>query len=176
MRAGEDAWEYDEPPRCPHLASSRPDFLDRVFRCAGCVAAWRSVALHAESAKSFYKRGQTAEAREDYDAAFEDYQKAYAMAPNDLTLPHRVSTASASPTSSLHVTKGRKLLQAGDEQGALAEFLRASEIDPGNEAAQQEIARIRARQGSSSRQAAEQPSRSTRRAGRSSTQWLRRSS
>ena len=30
-------------------------------------------------------------------------------------------------------------------QGALAEFLRASEIDPGNEAAQQEIARMRPR-------------------------------
>ena len=42
------------------------------------------------------------------------------------------------------MTKGRKLLQAGDEQGALAEFLHAAEIDPGNEAAQQEIAKIRA--------------------------------
>ncbi len=40
--------------------------------------------------------------------------------------------------------KGRRLLQTGDEQGALVEFLRASEIDPGDEAAQQEIAKVRA--------------------------------
>ncbi len=40
--------------------------------------------------------------------------------------------------------KGRKLCETGDEQGALMEFLRASEIDPGDEAALQEIAKIRA--------------------------------
>ena len=49
--------------------------------------------------------------------------------------------------SSLHLTKGRKLFQAGDEQGALSEFIHAAEIDPGNEAAQQEIARVRAKHG-----------------------------
>ena len=45
------------------------------------------------------------------------------------------------------MSKGRKLLQAGDQQGALAEFLHAAEIDPGNEAAQQEIARVRLKTG-----------------------------
>jgi len=45
------------------------------------------------------------------------------------------------------MSKGRKLLAAGDEQGALAEFLHASEIDPSNEAAQQEIARVRQKHG-----------------------------
>jgi general secretion pathway protein D len=43
--------------------------------------------------------------------------------------------------------RGRKLLQAGDEEGALNEFIRAAEIDPGNEAAQQEIAKIRSVRG-----------------------------
>ncbi len=47
------------------------------------------------------------------------------------------------------MSKGRKLLQAGDTQGALAEFLHAAEIDPSNEAAQQEIARVRQKQGES---------------------------
>jgi general secretion pathway protein D len=45
------------------------------------------------------------------------------------------------------VTKGQKLLDAGDEQGALSEFLHAAEIDPGNEAAQQEIAAVRKKHG-----------------------------
>ena len=49
--------------------------------------------------------------------------------------------------AAMHVTKGRNLLAAGDEQGALVELLRANEIDPSNEAAQQEIGKIRARHG-----------------------------
>jgi general secretion pathway protein D len=99
--------------------------------------------LHAESAKSYYKQGLTAEVREDYDAAFDNYQKAYTMAPKDLTFRtayYRVRLSA----SSLHMMKGRKLFQTGDEQGALMELLRATEIDPTNEAAQQDISRIRA--------------------------------
>jgi general secretion pathway protein D len=104
--------------------------------------------LHAESATSDFKQGQAAEAREDYDTAFELYQKAYARDPKDARF--RISLARIRVTaSSLHITKGRKLLQAGDLQGALSEFLHAAEIDPGNEAAQQEIARVRQRQGTS---------------------------
>ncbi len=104
------------------------------------------VLLHAESAKSLYKQGQSAEAREDYDAAYQYFQKAYAMSPKDLsyrTALYRVRLSA----SSLHVSNGRKLLSAGNEQGALVEFLRAAEIDPGNEAAEQEIAKVRARHG-----------------------------
>src|SRR5580658_2336391 len=45
-----------------------------------------SVRLHAaESAASYFKHGQAAEAREDYDTALDDYQKAFAKAPKDLT-------------------------------------------------------------------------------------------
>ena len=105
-----------------------------------------SVSLYAQSANTLYKRGQSAEAREDYDAAFENYQQAAAKAPNDLRYRealYRVRTSA----SGLHVTKGRKLVVGGDLQGAMTEFLRAAEIDPGNEAAQQEVARLRALQG-----------------------------
>ena len=49
--------------------------------------------------------------------------------------------------SAVHVTKGHKLLDAGNEQGALAEFLHAAEIDPSNEAAQQAIAQVRKKHG-----------------------------
>ena len=93
-----------------------------------------------------FKHGEAAEAREDYDTAFDLYQKAVAKAPNDITYKtalYRVRvTASAA-----HMSKGHKLLDGGDEQGALAEFLHAAEIDPGNEAAQQEIAKVRKRHG-----------------------------
>ncbi|MGA2169994.1 MAG: cohesin domain-containing protein [Terracidiphilus sp.] len=110
------------------------------------VAGLSSVRLQAESAGSLFKRGESAEAREDYDAAFDLYQKAYAKAPRDIT--YRTALYRVRVTdSAMHLSKGHKLLVAGDEQGALVELLHAAEIDPGNEAAQQEIARVRKRHG-----------------------------
>jgi general secretion pathway protein D len=102
----------------------------------------------AESANTDYKQGQVAEAREDYDTAFDDYQKAFNKAPKDARFRIALSRVRVT-ASSVHVTKGRKLAQAGDTQAALGEFLHAAEIDPGNEAAQQEIARLRQKQGES---------------------------
>jgi general secretion pathway protein D len=101
-----------------------------------------SVPARAESAAAMFKHAETAEARGDYDTAFDLYQKAVAKAPNDLsykTALYRIRVTA----SSFHLSKGRKLLQGGDQQGALVEFIHASEIDPGNEAAQQAIAQAR---------------------------------
>ncbi len=105
-----------------------------------------SDSLPAQSANSLYKHGQAAEAHDDYDTAFNDYQQAAAKAPNDLRYREALYRVRIS-ASSVHMVKGRKLLVSGDLQGAIAEFLHAAEIDPGNEAAQQEIARMRALQG-----------------------------
>jgi general secretion pathway protein D len=104
------------------------------------------VGLHAQSVRSEFRRGQDAEARQDYDAAFTFYQQAYNRDPKDLryrTAYYRLRITAAA----LHVTKGRQLLQAGDMQGALAEFLHANEIDPADEAADQGIARVREMEG-----------------------------
>jgi general secretion pathway protein D len=102
--------------------------------------------VYAESANTDFKQGQAAEAREDYDTAFDDFQKAFNKDPKDARF--KIALARVRVTaSSVHVTKGRKLAQAGDTQAALSEFLHAAEIDPGNEAAQQELARIRQKQG-----------------------------
>src|SRR5580704_8299242 len=109
------------------------------------ILSLASVSLSAESASNYYKRGVAAEAAENYDVAFDSYQKATQLAPKDLRYRTAFVRVQLS-ASTLHVTKGRKLLLAGDEQGALAEFLHAMEIDPGNDVAQQEIAKIRARE------------------------------
>ncbi|HMH11935.1 MAG TPA: secretin N-terminal domain-containing protein [Edaphobacter sp.] len=101
-----------------------------------------SSAVLAESANSDFKRGESAEAREDYDTAYDLYQKAVARDSKDLvykTALYRVEISA----SGMHMTRGRKLLQEGDEDGALREFIHAATINPGNEAAQQEIAKIR---------------------------------
>ena len=108
-----------------------------AFLCAGAAESL------AQSPKSFYKKGQDEEAREDYDAAYQNFQKAYSMAPKNevyRTAYLRVRFTDAA----MHVTKGRGLAASGDEQAALVELLRAAEIDPSNEAAQQEISKIRA--------------------------------
>ncbi|MFP5276330.1 MAG: cohesin domain-containing protein [Acidobacteriota bacterium] len=106
------------------------------FLALGGQRAW------GQSAKTDYKRGQAAEARQDIDTAYAEYLKAYQKKPDDLryrTALERVRTTD----SNYHLTQGRQLFQAGNLQGALAEFLHAAEVDPGNQAAQQEIARVR---------------------------------
>ncbi|MGH9598956.1 MAG: cohesin domain-containing protein [Terracidiphilus sp.] len=98
------------------------------------------------SAKSDYKRGQEAEARQDYDAAFTDYQRAFNRNPSDLRFRLALDRVRVTDAA-IHVTKGRQLLQSGDVQGALAEFLHANEIDPADEAAGQGIVRVRSMEG-----------------------------
>ena len=128
--------------------------LTAALLAISLVLLAQSTPLHAESANSIFKRGQRAEARQDYDTAYADYQKAAQRDPNDLryrTALDRMRTTD----STMHVSRGRKLLLSGNLQGALAEFLHASEIDPGNEAAQQEIARVREIQSGKPQQQAE---------------------
>jgi general secretion pathway protein D len=155
--AGDGAGESGETPgirmnRTPAPAiagimTSRTVFAIALFAAAAgfglpCARAF------GESANTDFKQGQAAEAREDYDTAFEDFQKAFNKDPRDARF--KIALARVRVTaSSVHVTKGHKLEQAGDSQGALGEFLHAAEIDPSNEAAQQEIAHLRQKQGES---------------------------
>jgi general secretion pathway protein D len=131
-------------------AASRSVFSGAFFWIALlavlAVFSLSSVALRAESASTFYKRGQAAEAKEDYDAAFDNYQKAHTKAPKDLQFRAAIYRVRIT-ASAIHVTKGQKLMNAGNEQGALSEFLHAAEIDPSNEAAQQAIALVRKKHG-----------------------------
>ena len=96
-------------------------------------------AAHAQSASSWNKRGQNAEARKDYDAAFEDYRQAHLKRPKDLRYQTRYERLRFE-AANMHVDRGRVLRQSGDVDGAINEFARALQIDPGNEAAAQELA------------------------------------
>lgn len=130
------AHRFSSPGAGPRIKPLAAAALLLLLASAGCVAA------RAESANADYKRGERAEAQQNYDAAYADYMKAAQRDPNDLgyrTALDRVRTTVAT----MHVSRGRKLLASGDLQGALTEFMHAAEIDPGNEAAQQEIARVR---------------------------------
>jgi general secretion pathway protein D len=114
---------------------------------AGAFLVTAPLPVHAESASSFYKQGVSAEAKEDYDTAYTDFQKAFSLEPKDVR--YRVSFYRMRTTAAMqHATKGRKLFDAGDMKGALAEYLRAAEIDPSNETVQQQIVKINQQQGS----------------------------
>ena len=134
----------DAPPASRAVISGAASWI-ALFAIVA-VFGLSSASLRAQSANTYFKRGQSAEAREDYDAAFDNFQKACKKDAKNLeyrTAFDRVRlTASA-----MHVTKGEKLFKAGNEAEALTEFLRAAEIDPGNEAAQQAIARVRKKDG-----------------------------
>ena len=127
------------------IMTSRTVFAIALFTAAAGLVLPCAKAF-GESANTDYKQGQAAEAREDYDTAFSDFQKALKKNPKDTRA--KIALARVRVTASaVHVTNGRKLEAAGDTQGALGEFIHASEIDPSNEAAKQEVARIRQKQG-----------------------------
>jgi len=93
---------------------------------------------YAQSAKSWDKKGQDAEAHKDWDAAYEDYRQALLKKPKDLRYKAHLENMRFQAAVS-HVDRGRVLRQNGDLNGALTEFNRALQIDPSNQTAQQEI-------------------------------------
>ncbi len=92
----------------------------------------------AQSAARWDKRGKQAEAREDYDAAFEDYRQAHLKKPRDLRYKTDYELMRFKDANT-HVDRGRVLVNSGDVDGAMNEFARALQIDPGNQAAEQEL-------------------------------------
>lgn len=92
----------------------------------------------AQSAGKWNKRGEQAEARQDYDAAFEDYRQAHLKKPADLRYRENYESMRFK-AANMHVDRGRVLRQSGDVDGAINEFARALQIDPGNQAAAQEL-------------------------------------
>jgi general secretion pathway protein D len=98
------------------------------------------------SAAYYYKHGEDAEQRQDYDSAFDNYRKACAKDPKDIRYREALTHVRLS-AAALHLERGRKMAASDENQAALTEFLYAAEIDPSNEAVQQEIAKLRTKQG-----------------------------
>src|SRR5439155_24597249 len=84
--------------------------------------------LAAESAKSLYKKGRDAEARQDPEAAYEFYKKAYDQKPKELT--YRASyNRLRFEAAAKKISRGQMLREQGQYDAALAEFQKAAEID-----------------------------------------------
>ncbi|HKS75162.1 MAG TPA: cohesin domain-containing protein [Terriglobales bacterium] len=91
-----------------------------------------------DKAKSLYEKAQDAEARQDYEQAFELYKQAYNLHPRDLKYRAPYERTKFLAASS-HVHRGQLLREAGKLDEALAEFQKAALIDPSSFIANQEI-------------------------------------
>ena len=92
----------------------------------------------AENAKSLYAKGKTAEARQNFEQAYDFYKQAYDQKPQDLSYRSAYERLRFLAGAS-HVHRGQLLREAGRLEEALAEFQKAAEIDPSSAIAKQEI-------------------------------------
>ena len=98
------------------------------------------VLAYADSAKSAFNEGVKAEARNNYDEAFQAYAKAHELKPKDaryFTAFTRLRFYAATE----HVRNGQLLRESGKLQDAAAHFQKAAAIDPTNFTAKDELRR-----------------------------------
>jgi general secretion pathway protein D len=96
----------------------------------------------ADKAKSLYEKGADAEARQNYEAAFDAYRQAYELKPKDLRFRAAYERAKFQAAAA-RVHRGQALREDGKLQEALVEFDAALKIDPSSFVAQQEARRTR---------------------------------
>jgi general secretion pathway protein D len=95
----------------------------------------------ADSASGYYKSARAAEDRNEVIAAYEAYKKAYDLKPGEIkyrTTYERIRVAA----STAYVSMGEKFAVKDNLPSALAAFLKAVDIDPGNELAEADIRKI----------------------------------
>src|SRR6202049_1866204 len=94
----------------------------------------------ADKAKTLYEKGQDAEARQNYEAAYGFFKQAYDLKPKDLRYRASFERMRFRAAASL-VHRGQGLRDEGKLQEAVAEFQQAVQIDPSLFIAQQELKR-----------------------------------
>jgi general secretion pathway protein D len=98
------------------------------------------LARHVDSAKALYEKGTDAEARQDYEHAYDYFQQAYNLKPKDLNYRTAFERTRFLAGSSL-VHRGQIMRDAGKLQEALAAFQKAVDIDASSFIALQELKR-----------------------------------
>jgi general secretion pathway protein D len=101
-----------------------------------------TLAPAADKAKDLYAKAQDAEARQNYEAAFDLYKQAYDLKPKDLRYRASFERMKFLAGAS-HVHRGQLLRDGGKLEEALAEFQKAMDIDPSSFIAQQEFRRTK---------------------------------
>ncbi|HEY7097472.1 MAG TPA: cohesin domain-containing protein [Terriglobales bacterium] len=108
------------------------------------AAVWLVLALTlpaaADKAKTLYQQGRDAEARQNYEEAYDFYKQAYELKPEDLSFRASFQRMKFLAGAS-HVHRGQLLREAGKLEEALAEFQKAVDIDSASFIAVQELRR-----------------------------------
>src|SRR5260370_11636213 len=102
-----------------------------------CVAAVL-LAAGCPKGKTDFKEGRRAEHLQDYDAAYDYYQKALKNDPENTQYVIKFNQARFE-ASSLHVKNGQKLRQPRQLHPASCEFHRPRSIDPSSPIAEHEL-------------------------------------
>jgi general secretion pathway protein D len=96
--------------------------------------------IGADKAKDLYAKGQDAEARQQYEAAFGFFKQCYDLKPKDLRYRAAFERVRFEAAASI-VHNGQKLREDGKLDEAVAEFQKALTIDPSLFIAKQELNR-----------------------------------
>jgi general secretion pathway protein D len=108
------------------------------------------VCLGCGAGSTAFQEGRKAELRKDYDTALVNYEKAVQAQPDNAKylIHEKIARTEA---SLFHLKKGRRLLAEGRQSDAVGELQKASSIDPVNQAAAQELARLLTEQAAAKR-------------------------
>src|ERR1700752_5139231 len=111
--------------------------MRRTSKLIVCLAAGL-MAAGCPKGKTDYSQGRKAEHLQDYDAAYDYYQKALKNDPENAQYLIKFYQARFE-ASALHVKNGVKLRERGQLEAAASEFQRAVAIDPSSPIAEQEL-------------------------------------
>jgi len=108
---------------------------------AAGVVVWVLSAIGCDPSAQAFREGRKAELRKDYDAAIIDYEKALQKSPENPRYLISIKTARAK-SGWAHMNQGLQLLAEGRIDEAAGELQTAVKIDPANERAKQELAKV----------------------------------
>jgi len=111
--------------------------MRRFSKLIVCLGAGL-MAAGCPKGKTDYSQGRKAERIQDYDAAYDYYQKALKNDPENAEYLIKFNQARFE-ASTLHVKNGTKLRERGQLEAAASEFQRAVAIDPSSPIAEQEL-------------------------------------
>lgn len=119
--------------------------MTRLMRQAGvlllaALASLPALAKGKDNAKQAYEKGQDAEARQNYEAAYGFFKRAYDLKPKDLRYRSAYQRTRFEAAASI-VHRGQKLRDDGQLDQAVGAFRQALEIDPSLFVAKQELER-----------------------------------
>jgi tetratricopeptide (TPR) repeat protein len=97
--------------------------MTRLMRPAALVllVVACTLPIAADQAKSWYQKGQDAEARQNFEQAYDDYKQAYDLSPKNLRYRSSFERLRFLAGAS-HVHRGKLLREAGKLEEALAEL------------------------------------------------------